>query len=73
MYAEEINRYLDLHFGDSVPAIYLEPGRGLVGEAGVLVSEVVSIAKKSKTDLKRWVYTDVGIFNGLMELSLIHI
>ena len=67
VYAEEINRYLDLHFGDSVPAIYLEPGRGLVGEAGVLVSEVVSIAKKSKTDLKRWVYTDVGIFNGLME------
>ena len=33
----------------------------------MLVSEVVSIAKKSKTDLKRWVYTDVGIFNGLME------
>ena len=67
VYAEEINRYLSLHFGDAIPAIYLEPGRGLVGEAGVLVSEVVSIAKKSKTDLKRWVYTDVGIFNGLME------
>lgn len=32
-----------------------------------MISEVVSIAKKSKTDLKRWVYTDVGIFNGLME------
>ena len=50
-----------------VPELYLEPGRGLVGEAGILVSEVVSVAKKSKTDLKRWVYTDVGIFNGLME------
>ncbi|HQC71157.1 MAG TPA: type III PLP-dependent enzyme [Candidatus Competibacteraceae bacterium] len=67
VYAEEINRYVDLHFADAVPDIYLEPGRGLVGEAGVLISEVVSIAKKSKTDLKRWVYTDVGIFNGLME------
>ena len=67
VYAEEINRYLGSHFGNGVPEIYLEPGRGLVGEAGVLVSEVVSIAKKSKTDLKRWVYTDVGIFNGLME------
>ncbi len=67
VYAEEINRYLGSHFGAAVPEIYLEPGRGLVGEAGVLVSEVISIAKKSKTDLKRWVYTDVGIFNGLME------
>ena len=38
-----------------------------MGDAGVLASEVVLIAKKSKTDLKRWVYTDVGIFNGLME------
>ncbi|MDS4025890.1 MAG: type III PLP-dependent enzyme [Candidatus Contendobacter sp.] len=67
VYAEEINRYLDAHFGDAVPEIYLEPGRGLVGDAGVLASEVVLISKKSKTDLKRWVYTDVGIFNGLME------
>ena len=67
VYAEEINRYLGLHFGGAVPELYLEPGRGLVGEAGILVSEVVSVAKKSKTDLKRWVYTDVGIFNGLME------
>jgi ornithine decarboxylase len=67
VYAEEINRYLGQYFGKSVPQIYLEPGRGLVGEAGVLVSEIVTIARKSKTDLKRWIYTDVGIFNGLME------
>ncbi|MDS4040139.1 MAG: type III PLP-dependent enzyme [Candidatus Competibacter sp.] len=67
VYAEEISRYLTLYFGNSVPKIYLEPGRGLVGEAGVLISEIISVSKKSKTDLKRWVYTDVGIFNGLME------
>ncbi len=67
MYAEEITRYIGLHFGDDAPEIYLEPGRGMVGEAGVLVSEVVLISKKSKTDLKRWVYTDVGKFNGLIE------
>lgn len=67
VYAEEITRYIGLHFGDDVPEIYLEPGRGLVGEAGVLVSEVVLISKKSKTDLKRWVYTDVGKFSGLIE------
>lgn len=67
VYGEEIKRYLDAHFGANMPQIYLEPGRGLVGESGVLVSEVVLIAKKSRTDLRRWVYTDVGIFNGLME------
>lgn len=67
VYAEEINRYLICHFGASPPDIYLEPGRGLVGDAGVLVSEVVLIAKKSKTDRKRWVYTDVGVFGGLIE------
>ena len=67
VYAEEINRYLESYFGGSIPEIYLEPGRGLVGEAGVLVSEVISISKKSRTDLNRWVYTDVGVFNGLME------
>jgi ornithine decarboxylase len=67
VYGEEINQYLNLYFGNSVPEIYLEPGRGLVGDAGVLVSEIVTVSRKSKTDLKRWVYTDVGIFNGLME------
>jgi len=67
VYGEEIHRYLVSHFGTNMPEIYLEPGRGLVGDAGVLVSEVVLISKKSRTDLRRWVYTDVGIFNGLME------
>ncbi|HRF43693.1 MAG TPA: type III PLP-dependent enzyme [Candidatus Competibacteraceae bacterium] len=67
VYGEEISRYISLYFGDSIPEIYLEPGRGLTGEAGILASEVVLISKKSRTDLKRWVYTDVGIFNGLME------
>lgn len=67
IYAQEISYYLRSHFGNSIPSIYLEPGRGLTGEAGILVSEVVLVAKKSRTDLNRWVYTDVGVFNGLME------
>lgn len=41
-----------------------EPGRFLVGEAGVLASTVVA---KARRDGKRWVYLDVGVFNGLME------
>jgi ornithine decarboxylase len=44
--------------------IEVEPGRGLVGDAGVLVSRVVGKATRSGT---RWLYLDVGVFNGLME------
>ena len=67
VYAEEILRYLSDDHGDEVPEIILEPGRSLVGESGVLVSEVVLISRKSRTDLKRWVYVDVGLFQGLIE------
>ncbi|GAC1372163.1 MAG: type III PLP-dependent enzyme [Aquirhabdus sp.] len=66
-YAEEIARYLQDDHGDEIPEIILEPGRSLVGESGVLVSEVVLISRKSRTDLKRWVYLDVGLFQGLIE------
>lgn len=66
-YAEEITRFLQEDFGDEVPRIILEPGRSLVADAGVLVSEVVLISRKSSTALERWVYTDVGMFNGLIE------
>jgi ornithine decarboxylase len=67
VYAEEILRYLHDDYGDNLPEIILEPGRSLVGESGVLVSEVVLISRKSRTDLNRWVYLDVGLFQGLME------
>ncbi len=40
---------------------FLERGRSLVGDAGVLVSEIVLIANKSEQDEKRWIYTDVGV------------
>lgn len=66
-YAKEIHRFLVEDFGDDMPEIVLEPGRSLVGNAGILVSEVVLISKKSRTSLNRWVYTDVGKFSGLAE------
>ncbi len=66
-YAEEISRFLKEDFGEDVPKLILEPGRSLVGDAGVIVSEVVLISRKSSTALERWVYTDVGVFNGLIE------
>ena len=68
VYAEEVKRYLtDDYDDDDMPEIILEPGRSLVGGSGVLVSDVVLISRKSQTDLKRWVYTDVGLFQGLIE------
>jgi ornithine decarboxylase len=66
-YAEEIIRFLEEDFGDDFPEIILEPGRSLISNAGILVSEVVLIARKSRTGLNRWVFTDVGKFSGLIE------
>lgn len=66
-YAEEITRFLEEDFGTTLPRIILEPGRSLISNAGVLVSEVVLISRKSHTALNRWVFTDVGKFSGLIE------
>jgi len=66
-YAQEITRYLKEDFPYDFPEIILEPGRSLVGDSGVLVSEVILISRKNNTALHRWVYVDVGKFNGLIE------
>jgi ornithine decarboxylase len=44
--------------------IFIEPGRAIVGEAGILVSTVIA---KARRDGQNWLYLDVGVFNGLME------
>lgn len=66
-YASEITRYIEEDFGDDIPEIILEPGRSLVGDSGILTSEVVLTSRKNNTALNRWVYTDAGKFNGLIE------
>jgi ornithine decarboxylase len=66
-YAQEITRFLEEDFGTDLPEIILEPGRSLVANAGLLVSEIVLISRKSRTSLHRWVYLDVGKFSGLIE------
>lgn len=68
-YAEEIIRFLKDDFGDDLPEIILEPGRSLIANAGILVSEVILVARKSRTSVERWVYTDVGKFSGLIETT----
>ena len=67
LYASEITRYLSEDFGDEHPEIILEPGRSLVAEAGVMVTEVVMVSQKSFHSLDKWVYIDAGKFNGLIE------
>lgn len=44
--------------------ITIEPGRGMVGDAGIIGSTVVGKAKRGKED---WIYIDAGVFNALME------
>lgn len=66
-YADAISESLFRHFGNRTPLTIVEPGRSLVGDAGVIQSEVVLISKKSEHDERRWVYLDVGKFGGLAE------
>jgi ornithine decarboxylase len=66
-YGKAIFRSLRKHFGNSLPNTIIEPGRGLVGNAGVIEAEVVLIAKRSPEDEMRWVYLDIGKFHGLAE------
>ncbi len=66
-YARSVMAAITRHFGNHLPEIIIEPGRSLVGDAGVIQSEVVLISEKGGGDDRRWVYLDVGKFNGLAE------
>jgi ornithine decarboxylase len=66
-YAQAVTAAITRHFGNRLPEIIVEPGRSLVGDAGVIQSEIVLISEKGGGDKRRWVYLDVGKFNGLAE------
>jgi ornithine decarboxylase len=66
-YGSAIFRALRKHFGNRIPETIIEPGRGMVGNAGIIESEVVLISNKSNEDEVRWVYLDLGKFGGLAE------
>jgi ornithine decarboxylase len=66
-YGKAIFRALRKHFGNDLPDTVVEPGRGLVGNAGIIEAEVVLIAKRHPQDEVRWVYLDIGKFHGLAE------
>lgn len=65
-YAAQVMALVDARFGD-VAQIMAEPGRGLVGEAGMIAAEVLLVSRKHGNDLHRWVYLDIGKFSGLAE------
>lgn len=66
-YGARIAEALARQFGNHIPATIIEPGRYMVGEAGVIEAEVVLVARKSYDEDKRWIYLDIGRFSGLAE------
>lgn len=55
------------HFGNALPEMIIEPGRFIVGDAGVVCAEVVLVSRRDKNDPVRWVYLDIGRFGGFAE------
>jgi diaminopimelate decarboxylase/spermidine synthase len=63
--ADSITSALERHFGSRPPQLVIEPGRAIVGSAGTICCEVVSV--RAGTDGRRWVYLDIGRYGGLAE------
>jgi ornithine decarboxylase len=60
---KNVNNLIFERFPEDIE-IQIEPGRAVVGDAGIFVSTVIGKAVREDED---WVYIDVGVFNGLME------
>jgi ornithine decarboxylase len=58
--AEAAARHLPQHAD-----LVVEPGRALVGSAGVIHAEVVNV--RIAPDGRRWIYLDIGRYNGMAE------
>lgn len=65
--SETIHLALDRHFGATPPILSMEPGRTIVASAGIIETEVLLIAERELG--QRWVYLDIGIYNGLTETA----
>jgi ornithine decarboxylase len=55
------------HFGNNLPEMVIEPGRFVVGDAGLVQAEVVLVSRRDRNNPMRWVYLDIGRFGGLAE------
>lgn len=58
-----INRLIYEKFSKKT-RVFIEPGRAVVGDAGIFVTRVIGKAKRGD---ENWLSIDVGVFNGLME------
>lgn len=67
VYGQAIYASLRKHFGNQLPETIIEPGRGMVGNAGAIKAEVVLVSRKSDEEDVRWVFLDIGKFGGLAE------
>jgi ornithine decarboxylase len=66
-FATAIMHAMTQHFGNDLPDMLIEPGRAMVGNAGVIAAEVVLVCQRMPEDERRWVYLDIGRFGGLAE------
>jgi len=60
---QEVNKTIKKLFPKDV-RIFIEPGRAMVGNAGILVTSVIGKAERKNTN---WLFLDTGVFQGLME------
>lgn len=67
VYARDVIALARERFGTLPERVMIEPGRGMVAEAGVIVAEAVLVSRKRPNDAVRWVYMDIGKFGGLAE------
>ncbi len=67
-YLDTIKWFIECHFKDEKMDLIMEPGRSLVWDIGVIVSEISLVSKKStQEDEIRWVYLDLWKFSWLIE------
>ena len=70
-YGEAISAYIEEIFqGHEQIEFMCEPGRFLLSEAGCIKTKVILAAERSSEEfIGRWLYLDVGKFNGLYEAT----
>ncbi|MGB9614261.1 MAG: type III PLP-dependent enzyme [Fervidobacterium sp.] len=61
--AKVINEAVEEYLGKDITVI-VEPGRSMVGNAGVMITRVILRSKKGD---ENWLYLDAGVFHGLTE------
>ena len=66
-YLQKIKGYLDQIFGKQRDIqILIQPGRSMVGNSGITVTQVINVTNKVEGGQK-WLFTDAGVFNGFIQ------